>query len=169
MKPMIEFTIDASSLEGYLENKAQLIITALRQQLWKEMVSLESYIKDDKLSGQMLSPRTGNLRNSGFAEISSAPGTMLGTVKFGRTARYARIHNYGGDINIPEVTGKLMVFERTGEILAGLESKYAIFTRKHRAFTVHMPARNYMETSLEEKEPEILANLQGAVEKAAKS
>lgn len=152
---VIEFTVDASQVEQYLASKGQIIIAALRDELTAETVNLLSYIKDDKLSGQILNQRTGNLKNSGFTEVVETPDTMTGNVSFGATVPYAAIHNYGGDIDIPEVTGKLMVFERGGE---------TIFTRSHKAFTVRMPERNYMESSLEEKQPEILAGLQGAVD-----
>lgn len=166
MPAMIEFTIDSSQVEAYLEKKGELIIAALRGELTEQTVNLLSYIKDEKLSGQVLNSRTDNLRRSGFNTFEETVDTLLGTVNFGSgpTTRknvvpYAAIQNYGGAINVPEVTGKLMVFERGGE---------TVFTRRHRAFTVQMPARNYMESSLEEKSPEILAGLQAAVDEVAK-
>lgn len=160
MVNMIEFTVDPSQVEAFLGAKAELIVDSLRGELRGEMLNLLSYIKDEKLSGQLLHQRSGNLKNSGFTETTETPETLLGSVSFGRTAPYAAIHNYGGAINVPEVTGKLMVFQRDGA---------KIFTQRHKAFTVQMPARNYMETSLEEKQPEIVAGLQGAVDKAVAS
>ena len=157
MVGMIEFTVDASQVEEFLETRGELIVKALRAELTGEMVNLLSYVKDDKLSGQVLSQRSGNLKNSGFSEVTETADTMLGTVAFGATVPYARIHEYGGPIDIPEVADKLMVFERNGE---------AIFTRRHRAFTVQMPARPYLGPSLEEKTPEIMGGLQGAVNEA---
>lgn len=162
MERIIEFTVDTSGVEGFLESKAQLIIAALRGELNLQTENLLSYIKDDKLSGQVLNVRSGALIRSGIFAVNETPETMLGMVSFGsgpstkdNLIPYAAIHNYGGDIDIPEVTGKLMVFERDGA---------TVFTQRHRAFTVHMPARNYMESSLEEKRPEIVAGLQGAVD-----
>lgn len=160
MVGMIEFTFDASQGELFLEKKAELIIAALRGELSGRTINLLSYIKDDKLSGQVLNQRSGNLKNSGFTEMSESSEALSGTVNFGRTVPYAAIHNYGGSIDIPEVTDKLMVFQRNGE---------TVFTRKHRAFTVQMPARNYMESSLDENSPEIIEGLQSAADLAAAS
>lgn len=160
MVGMIEFTVDASQVEAYLDSKAELIVKGLRGELNAETTNLLSYIKDDKLSGQLLHQRSGNLKNSGFSEVTETADAMTGNVSFGATVPYAAIHNYGGDIDIPAVDGKLMVFERGGA---------TVFTRKHRAFTVYMPARNFMESSLEEKQPEILAGLQSAIDEAIAS
>lgn len=160
MVDTIEFTVHADEFEDYLEHKGELIIAALRGEVNAQTVNLLSFIKDDKLSGQLLNQRSGNLKNSGFTAVEETPETITGTVNFGVTVPYARIHNYGGTINVPEVTDKLMVFQREG---------ITVFTRKHKAFTVTMPARNYMESSLEEKQPEILGALQGAVDEAVAS
>lgn len=158
MVGLIEFTVDSSQVEGYLERKGELIIAALRGELSDQTINLLSYVKDEKLSGQVLNQRSGNLKNSGFTEMSETAETLLGTVNFGATVPYARIHEFGGSINVPEVTDKLMVFERDGQ---------TIFTRRHRAFTVQMPARPYLGPSLEEKSPQIIGALQGAVNEAA--
>ncbi len=152
---MIEFTVSMDGLEEFLETKAEKIIAALREQMQAETLNLLSFIKDDKLSGQVLNQRSGNLKNSGFMEVTETPELLEGTVSFGRTVPYAAIQNYGG--TIPEVTDKLMVFQRDGA---------TIFTRRHRAFD--LPARNYMESSLEEKKPEIIAALQEALDGAVK-
>lgn len=160
MVGMIEFTVDSSQVEEYIGTRGDLIIAALRSELTGQTNNLLSYIKDDKLSGQVLNQRSGNLKNSGFTEVTETAETMLGTDNFGRTAPYAQIHEFGGNISIPEVTGKLMVFERNGE---------TIFTRRHKAFVVRIPARPYAEPSLEEMSPEIIAGLQGAVDRAVKA
>lgn len=156
----IEFTVDSSQVEALLDKKAEIIIASLRSELTAQTTNLLSYVKDEKLSGQVLNQRSGNLKNSGFTSFEETADTMVGNVSFGATVPYAAIHEYGGEINIPEVSGKLMVFERDGQ---------TIFTRRHRAFTVRMPARSYLEPSLEEEGPTIIAGLQGAVDEAVAS
>ena len=146
--------LNGGEFEAFLESKAEAIVAAVKTEMNAETVNLLAYIKDEKLSGQVLNQRSGNLKNSGFIEIEEGSGQITGFVGFGRTVPYAAILNYGGSIDIPEVNGKLMVFQRAGA---------TIFTMKHRAFTVNMPARNYLESSLEEREPVITQGFREAI------
>jgi phage gpG-like protein len=148
--------LNGEDFEAFMESKAEAIVAAVRTEMNAETVNLLAYIKDEKLSGQVLNQRSGNLKNSGFIEIDQGSGQITGFVGFGRTVPYAAILNYGGTIEVPEVSGKLMVFERGGR---------TVFTMKHRAFTVNMPARNYLESSLEEREPVIVEGFRDAIAK----
>jgi phage gpG-like protein len=146
--------LNGDEFEQFMETKAEAIVAAVRTEMNAETVNLLACIKDEKLSGQLLNQRSGNLKNSGFIEIEEGSGQITGFVGFGRTVPYAAILNYGGSIDIPEVSGKLMVFQRNGN---------TVFTMKHRAFTVTMPARNYLESSLEEREPVIVDGFREAI------
>lgn len=146
--------LNGQEIDSFLQEKAELIVGAVREQMYRTTLELLGYIKDEKLSGQLLHQRSGNLKNSGFTETTEGGGQITGFVGFGRTVPYAAILNYGGSIDIPEVSGKLMVFERGGN---------TVFTMHHRAFTVQMPARNYLESSLEEQTPAIEAGFDAAI------
>jgi hypothetical protein len=168
MSAEIEWSGD---FDRFLDDKADAIETALRAQMGEATTNLLSYIKDQKLSGQVLNQRTGNLKNSGHATTSSTPTEISGEITFGsgpttkdNVVPYAAIQNYGG--TIPAVEDKLMVFEGSSEVVPGVWSKDLVFTRRHRAF--QLPARNYLETSFEEREPSIIAGFQAAVDEAAK-
>jgi hypothetical protein len=67
---------------------------------------------------------------------------------------YARIHEMGGTIEIPEVSGKLMVFNTSDGL---------VFTRHHKAFTVTMPERSYLRSALRDKHEEIIERMNKAV------
>lgn len=146
--------LNGEEFERFMETKAEAIVAAVRGEMPRELLNLLGYIKDEKLSGQVLNQRSGNLKNSGFTEEQYSSGQAQGWVGFGRTVPYARILNDGGIIEVPAVDGKLMVFQRDG---------YTVFTTKHRAFTVNMPARNYLESSLEEREPVIVEGFREAI------
>ncbi len=154
---VIDVIVHSGDVEAFLQERPELIVTALRAEMNKQTINLLSYIVDEKLQGQVLNHRTGNLANSGFTETAASGPVLEGTVGFGRTVPYAAILNYGGTINIPEVSGKLMVFQRAAA---------TVFTRRHKAFTVTMPAHNYMESSLEERKGAIEAGFMAAVGKA---
>ena|SRR5579859_3216999 len=154
---MLEIQIKADDIAAAMENKAELIFSAVRGEMPAAVGNLLAYIQDSKLSGQVLNQRSGNLKRSGFTEVASGDASVTGYVGFGRTVPYAAIHNYGGSINIPEVDGKLMVFQRNG---------LTVFTTKHRAFTVTMPERNFLESSATEREPVIREGFREAVAEA---
>lgn len=153
----IHIEIDTSQAVEELASKAEAIVSAVRAEMVAQTGNLLAYIKDEKLSGQLLNQRSGNLKRSGFTEVQETAESAIGYVGFGRTVPYAAIHNYGGTIHIPEVSGKLMVFERGGE---------TVFTRRHRAFDVNMPERNYLESSATEREPIIREGFRDAIEAA---
>ena len=157
---MLEIRIETDQFVTAIEGKAERIFAAVRGEMPAEVGNLLAYIKDSKLSGQVLNQRSGNLKRSGFTEVTEAGQDVTGYVGFGRTVPYAAIHNYGGEINVPEVTGKLMVFQREG---------LTVFTMKHRAFTVNMPARNFLESSAEEREPVIREGFKEAVTEALRA
>ena len=151
---IIKIDIFTEDFASFMEEKAEMIVEAVRAEMTAATGNLLAYIKDEKLSGQVLNQRSGNLKNSGFIEQVEGGGQITGFVGFGRTVPYAAIHNYGGKINVPAVEGKLMVFQSGGE---------TVFTMKHRAFTVEMPARNYLESSAEEQTEVITAEFRDAV------
>lgn len=155
----IQINIDTTQAVESLEAKAEAILNATREELIAQAGNLLAYIKDEKLSGQVLKQRSGNLKRSGFVQepTSGLDGQYTAYVGFGGTVPYAAIHNYGGTIHIPEVVGKLMVFQVGGE---------TVFTTRHRAFDVEMPERNYLESSAEEREPIIRDGLIAAIEAA---
>jgi phage gpG-like protein len=104
-------------------------------------VDLSSYIKEQKLSGQVLKNRTGTLRRSVNYEVhteTSPQYVEVGT----RGLDYAAIHEFGG--RIPDrrpVNAKALHW-----IAPGGGDVFAMFAR---GFT--MPERSYMRSSLDEK------------------
>lgn len=167
---MLTINIDVTSnVEEALEGKAEALIAGVRAEMNHATVNLLGYIESEKLSGQVLHQRTGNLKAGGYTEVVPGTGGITGFVGF-RGVKYAAIHNYGGSIDIPEVTGKLMVFSVKGGFRSSLYG-YAgdtVFTMRHRAFTVHMPKRNYLESSATEQEPVIREGFRVAVAEAVK-
>ena len=157
---VLDIKISSDDMAAAMEGKAEAIFEAVRGEMPAAVGNLLAYIKDSKLSGQVLNQRSGNLKRSGFTEVTEAGSDVTGYVGFGRTVPYAAIHNYGGQINVPEVTGKLMVFQRNGE---------TVFTTRHRAFTVTMPERNFLESSATEQEPVIQAEFREAVAEAVRA
>lgn len=66
----------------------------LRREITELTVDLQSHVKADKLSGQVLNVRTGNLRRNINTRVQETATSITGTV--GTNVEYARIHEYGG-------------------------------------------------------------------------
>lgn len=169
----IRIEIDTTHAVEQLESKAEGIVSAVRAELIAQAGNLLAYIKDEGMMRAGLHQRSGNLKRSGFTESPGygSSGEYTAYVGFGRTVPYARILNYGGIIRVPEVEGKLMVFNRTfggpgADVPWAGSAGPPIFTYRHRAFSVLMPERNYLETSAEVREPIIREGLRDAIEAA---
>ncbi len=108
-----------------------------------------------KLSGQVLHVRTGLLRSSINYRIQDTSVAVTATV--GTNVKYARIHEYGGTIHIPEIrpkSARALAFEINGQ---------TIFAMSVRAHDVRMPERSFLRSALREMRPQIKAELEAAV------
>jgi hypothetical protein len=147
----IAWEIDVDGLKQSFETRGDAVFARLRAEMNAQVTNLLSYVKDEKLSGQMLHQRTGNLKNSGFSTVETSGDEIAGEVGFGNTALYAVFQEQGA--SIPAVEGKLMVFEVGGK---------KIFTMRRAAFT--LPARPFLSTSLDENREAITLAFQEAVD-----
>lgn len=114
-----------------------------------------------KLSGEVLNVRTGNLRRSIQYEVTDAAGQINASVFSAGDVKYAAIHEFGGTIDIPEITpvkAKALHFMSGGK---------DVFAMRARAHTVTMPERSFMRSSLAEQEGAIREALVNAVRQVA--
>lgn len=139
----------------------------LKKSVLRLTISLQRKVKQDKLAGQVLNKVTGKLGRSIQFNVKETPSGVSGAVGSGINESnplvYARIHEYGGVIHIPEifpVNAKVLRFT--------LKSGATLFRKSVKAHDVHMPERSYLRSSLKEMTPEIIADLTTTVEKASK-
>lgn len=111
-------------------------------------IKLQRSVMAEKLSGQVLKNRTGNLRSSITYKIEKLPGGgAVGIV--GTNVKYAGIHEFGGTIPAHDV------FPKRGRVLAfDWKGKPAFFTHVHIP-DVKMPERSFLRSALKEMRPEI--------------
>src|SRR5258708_118994 len=148
--------IDASNVI----RRFQSVPTAVRGQLLKTMTAigfdLTGYIQQNKLQGQVLHHRTGNLSSHVHPQTNDDGKTITTRVGIDSNAvPYAAIHEYGGYIHVPAVEGPLMVFDA--------KDGATVFTRKRTAFTVNMPERSYLRSSLSDRREDYLRDIDAAV------
>ncbi|MGD0144684.1 MAG: hypothetical protein ABSC92_16150 [Rhizomicrobium sp.] len=114
-----------------------------------------------KLSGDVLAVRSGkllsSLRETGLSESADAIGDGVAT---DASVKYARIQEYGGRIEIPEIVpvdARALAFEYGGKI---------VFAMKAAAHVIDIPEHSYMRSSLAEVTPAILDDIRKVVASA---
>ena len=108
-------------------------------------LKLTANVKGEKLSGQVLHVRTGNLRRSIHPEWDMRPnyaGAIVGTDE-----KYAAIHEYGGEI-VPKDKPYLV---------------FKIGDQWIRTKKVTMPERSFLRSAIKEMAPEIRETLEKSV------
>lgn len=146
---MISLDVDDRRVMARLDAMPSGVRAALLKKVTVLRLKLEARIKQ-KLSGEVLNVRTGNLRRSIFSETINDGARVEGRAASSGDVKYGAIHEFGGVI-VP-VKAKTLSFVIDGK---------RIFTKK-----VVMPKRSFMRTSLSELKPEIIAGLQSAVGEA---
>lgn len=157
---------------------------ALRAAVTAEAVRLTRYVKEEKLSGQVLHVRTGTLRRKINYVVHETPSAITASV--GVQLAYAAIHEYGFDgtetvrAHVRRVAGRdvkgrialsrarltpsgQIVTSRRGTTGTGIAFVHE-FTRH-----LHMPERSFLRSSLKENELSIREHLQAAVREALPS
>jgi len=154
---MLSANIDASTLKTSLNATASSVLTSVRARLEIVVGRLTDYIKSQKLSGQVLKNRTGNLRNSVFYYLEDRGAEMVGNVDVSMPARkYGAAHEFGA--HIPErfpVTAKALHWRSGGK---------DVFAMRAAAFD--LPPRPFMSPSLAENREQIVASLQESINEA---
>ena len=135
-----ELKVKFQSMGGKLKD-------ALRQGMQIAMFDLQRYVKQEKLSGQVLKVRTGNLRSNINQTVEDQGGQIVGSV--GTNVKYGRVHEYGGTVSIPEHDRRLM-------------SGKTVTVRAH---TATFPARSFLRSSLSDRRDRIIATLEASAKR----
>jgi phage gpG-like protein len=152
-------------VEAKLRNLPQAIRIQLALEIKKQWFALQSHVVRSKLSGQVLRRVTGNLASSinvGGSQsasefIDGGTGPIIGRV--GTKVRYARIHEFGGTVTVKAHTRRFTkVFGR--EVDPGIANVAA--------YTMTMPERSFLRSSLADRDATIRAALRRAVGVALK-
>src|SRR6185295_15548738 len=100
---MIEITlVEDKGIVGKLDGMSRQLHDALLRKVTELTHVIEGKVKADKLSGQVLTPRTGALRQSIQTSVEDQGETIVGSV-FSSGVKYAAIHEYGGKIPAHEI------------------------------------------------------------------
>ena len=157
----MKIRVNDRQLEARLTAMPTRVQKALVQKLTALAFKLENHIKADKLSGQVLNVRTGALRRSIFSTVETSATEVVATVASSSDVPYGRIHEFGGTIQVPEITP--VKAQALHFVINGKD----VFAKRVRAHTVSMPERSFMRSALADMKDEIEAGIRQAVEEGA--
>ncbi len=149
--------IGADAVIAKLGAMPDRVVSLLRAAVEREAIALTGYVKESKLSGQVLRNRTGTLRRS----INYA---MIGDLaaRVGTNLVYAAIHEYGGQTRahvIEAKNAKALAFQVGGQ---------TIIRRRVQHPGSKMPERSFLRSSLRDSRDRIVAAIQAAVTEGIK-
>jgi phage gpG-like protein len=145
---------------------------ALRATTRRTGLDLLRYVKDEKLSGQVLKNRTGTLRRKINFVLSETPNGITGTV--GVKLSYAAAHEYGFDgtesvrAHIRRVTSadtRAWVMKSYNDVGRRKVSEGIGYVRAHERH-MRLPERSYLRSALADKANEIRQSFEASVAKA---
>lgn len=143
---MFDISVDESSVQLHLKAlpaKLQERLTVAMNNLTDK---LRAYIMENKLSGQVLNIKTGDLKASITKSVISSSTDITGTVfSSGHASIYGKIHEYGA------------VFSRRVTMAWGRPVK------NPREVEFHYPERSFMRTGLSDQREDIIRELEQAV------
>jgi phage gpG-like protein len=147
---MIELTI-VTAADQYFHQVGRKIEESVERAMLRIVIQLQSDIRRNKLQGDPLHQRTGNLsREITTNDPRSDGGDILGIVGVARTAPYGEVHEMGGTFTIPEH----MSTSRLG-------NRFSV-----RAHEATFPARSFLRSTLREQESGIREAIAKAVAQA---
>lgn len=144
MATTVKVSVKAQSVIALLKGFRVKFRNVLWQKLDKISLEVQRSVKEDKLSGQVLSVRTGTLRRSINRRVEEYGGGLRAVV--GTNVAYAPAHEYG-------FNGVVTVREhmRLGKFLV----------RAHKR-TMHLPERSFLRSVLKEQMPKAREELKAA-------
>lgn len=127
----------AEQASAYLREQQKEIASRARSTMQRLVLEIQRTVMADKLSGQVLKNRTGNLRRATTEEVKQEGSTIKGIVGTDRTAPYGKVHELGLTVTARSRLGKL--------------------------YQIRYPKRSYLRSTLAEYKDRIVEELRDAV------
>jgi len=154
---MISATIDSASAIRKLQDVPRRVRAVAAEAVKASARTLLARVQET-LSGEILNARSGRLRQSmietGVVESAS---TISDSVASDGSVPYARIQEFGGRVNIPEIVPRnasALAFEYGGKL---------VFAKHAAAHVVEIPARSYLGSAADELRQDLVASIRKVV------
>lgn len=145
------------AIQAKFNSMSEGIRKALIKKITVLTLKLESKIIIEKLSGQILKVRSGDLRRSIFQKVLQNATSVDGQV-YSAGVNYARIHEFGG-----KTAPHLIEPKSADGVLAFSVGGKTVFAKSVNHPGSLMPERSYMRSSLKEMSSEIINEINVAV------
>lgn len=151
----------AEALLARMSGASDRLHTAMRREVDRLSIRVQSSVKEDKLTGQALHVRSGTLRRSINRKVEDTPSSVIATV--GTNVAYARAHEYGfdGDVTVRSYTRRnvrQMAVKRRDRVSSSEGTVQVQSYTRH----MHLPERSFLRSTLREYTPEIRQSLRTA-------
>ncbi|WP_107812811.1 HK97 gp10 family phage protein [Neisseria sicca] len=152
--------IGGDVLAAVLRSYGDKVQTAIVQSIGRSALKLQSEVMQNRLSGQVLNVRTGNLRRSIHQRVTNTGSAVIGEVN--TNVRYGKAHEYGfaGTVNV-----KASLRQARQAFGRPLKSPRYVQVRAH-SRNVRLPERSFLRTALRDMKTEIEADLRNSVKGA---
>lgn len=137
-----------------LPNRVRVAMTARMQEVASKF---SAYVKEEKLSGQVLNVVSGKLRASIYARVYSGQSAVTMSTGSRGDVPYAAIHEFGGH------TAAHAILPSKARVLQYMSGGVTMYARSVNHPGSVMPERSYIRSALADKSPEITAALSAAV------
>ncbi|RKV74398.1 MAG: HK97 gp10 family phage protein [Neisseria sp.] len=152
--------IGGDVLAAVLRSYGDKVQTAIVQSVGRSALRLQREVMQNRLSGQVLNVRTGNLRRSIHQQVTNTGSAVIGEVN--TNVRYGKAHEYGfaGTVNVKASLRQVrQAFGRP------LKSPRYVQVRAH-SRNVRLPERSFLRSALRDMKPMIETDLQKSIEGA---
>lgn len=154
---MIEFSVQGEdAVIRMLSAKVPKITASVHGSIMRASIMLVRYVKENKLSGQVLKNRTGTLRRKVNYRVTETAGAITGSV--GVKLSYARSHEYGLDTEEYVKAHLRTIKQAFGRPINPVQVSVSAHTRH-----MKLPERSFLRSSLRELTPEIQAMIRAGV------
>jgi phage gpG-like protein len=155
LAPSLELRVGAQLHSTIAAMRPENMKPALRPAVERETIALQAHVVENKLSGQVLHVRTGTLRRSITYAIREESDAIIGIV--GTNLVYAAIHEYGGELHLPEIR------PRRAKALHFYVGGAEVFAMRARAHSVRIPERSFLRSALADRREAFLAAIREAI------
>nr|DAQ42893.1 MAG TPA: virion morphogenesis protein [Caudoviricetes sp.] len=152
--------IGGDVLVAVLRSYGDKVQTAIVQSVGRSALRLQREVMQNRLSGQVLNVRAGNLRRSIHQRVTNTGSAVIGEVN--TNVRYGKAHEYGftGTVNVKASLRQVrQAFGRP------LKSPRYVQVRAH-SRNVRLPERSFLRSALRDMKPMIETDLQKSIEGA---
>lgn len=155
--------IGGDKLAALLQGYSDKIQTAAVQSVGRSALRLQREVMRNRLTGQVLNVRTGNLRRSIHQKVETDGGCIIGEVN--TNVRYGAAHEYGfsGAVNV-----KAHLRQVKQAFGKPLKSPRFVQVAAH-SRAVNLPERSFLRSALRDLQPSIERSLVRAINKALRS